>query len=279
MKRILYILVFYLFCLGTTCCLADTTDTTLSTLRIDEEGLTPAFSPTVYDYYYTAPLTITDITITAIPENPDASVEITGNTNIPVGNSSISIRVTSPDSTQASTYTIYVIKTDQPETANTNLETLAVENIELYPAFESTTTHYTATAPFSMENLHLLAIPSDEKATVHIQQSDTLSIGTNHVSIIVTAANGTTTKQYVLQVYRRTAEEQGQYENAQLEQVQMLQAIYDTTPEARRLSAMQSTSSQQGQTIFFYMVVPVFILLCLLFITIVYVVNTHKKAP
>ena len=173
MKRILYIFVFYLFCLGTTCCLADTTDTTLSTLRIDEEGLTPAFSPTVYDYYYTAPLTITDIAITATPENENATVDIIGNTNIPVGNSSISIRVTSPDSTQTNTYTIHVIKTDQPETANTNLETLAIENIDLYPVFEPTTTHYTATAPFSMESLHLLAIPADENATVHIQQPDT----------------------------------------------------------------------------------------------------------
>jgi len=59
-------------------------DASLYALRINEEGLTPAFDPSITDYYFLAPTTIENLKVTALPQNANATVAVTGNTNIPM---------------------------------------------------------------------------------------------------------------------------------------------------------------------------------------------------
>lgn len=65
-------------------------DTSLFTLRISEEGLTPAFDSMITEYYYLAPMSIENLKVTALPQNANATVEVTGNTHIPIRRKSYS---------------------------------------------------------------------------------------------------------------------------------------------------------------------------------------------
>lgn len=85
---------------------------TLQVLRLDKEGITPNFEKGINEYYLTISNEVNDIEVLAISENPNATVEITGNTNLKEGLNLITIRVTSADKKQNNIYTIQVTKTD-----------------------------------------------------------------------------------------------------------------------------------------------------------------------
>ena len=128
--------------------------------------------------------------------------------------------------TVSNNYTVQVNKTDNPELANTNLETLAIENVLLYPAFDTNITNYEAEVSQETINLNLLAIPENEQATVVVRGKEDLQEGDNTVLIQVTAPDGFTKKEYAINVHRRNLEEEQQYEIEQKENQKKLEEIY-----------------------------------------------------
>ena len=60
-----------------------------------------------------------------------------------IGLNSVKIKVISQDKTEEKVYELRVTKTDNLDSANTNLEILAIENYLLYPPFENSITQYT----------------------------------------------------------------------------------------------------------------------------------------
>ena len=209
----------------------------LQNLRLSTEGMTPEFNNNIFDYYLTVKNDIKDIEVLATAENNDSQVEITGNSNLQNGLNLIKVQVTSPDKTSSNTYLINVTKTDDIEAANTNLETLAIENYLLFPAFDNTVTNYNVEVGNNTEQINLLAIPEDEQATVEINKNDTLQEGNNTIKIIVTARNDYTTKEYNINVYKRNSEEEAKYQEEQKENQEKLNQIYE----------IQRTSSEQEQ--------------------------------
>lgn len=198
----------------------------LQALRINQEGVVPNFDKNTHEYYLTVSNTINEIEVLAISENPNATVEISGNTNLKEGLNSIKIQVISEDKTQKNTYTIEATKTANLELANTNLETLAIENTLLNPPFDNTVTSYTTQVSNSIIDLNILAVPENEKAKVEIRGKNELKEGDNKVTIIVTAPNGFTKKEYDINVYKRNVQEEKQYEQEQLKMQQELEETY-----------------------------------------------------
>ena len=252
-------------------------DASLYTLRISEEGLTPAFQQEITDYYFLASPELENLQVTAIPSNSNASVQITGNTMLPLGESTISILVTSEDLTQTKEYKIHVTKTSQPERANANLETLAVENITLSPSFDPSITHYTASVPTSLETANILAIPSDENATVSMQGNKNLIVGDNTIRILVTAANSSTSKEYILILHKRSTEEEAQYTIELEEQVNQLAQAYEATSSENTIIPEETSTVQKGKQRFWYIFLPAFLILCFLFIILVYYNHSKTK--
>lgn len=138
----------------------------------------------------------------------------------------IKIKVTSEDKTQSKEYVIKVTKTKNLEQANTNLEVLAIENALLNPPFDNTVTQYDAEISNTVTNLKLIAVPENEKATVSITGNADLKEGNNKIIISVTAANGITKRNYIVNVYKRNANEEAQYEKEQEEQQEKLEEAY-----------------------------------------------------
>ena len=198
----------------------------LQILRINHEGITPIFSPDITEYYFITEDLI-GLEVTAIPENTNSQVTITGNTNFKEGVNVINIQVISPDKTNKTEYNIYVTKTKELEKANANLETLAIENVTLAPEFANDIYQYQATVSNTTENLNILAIPEKQNATIEIQGGTNLEYGNNSVQIHVIAENGYTIKDYHINVYRRNKEEQEIADEEQKVNIQKINAILE----------------------------------------------------
>lgn len=197
----------------------DKSSANLDILRLSHEGISPQFETNVTEYYITLDTSVETLDVEAIPENPNAKVEISGSGKMILGKNTITIKVTSEDETQSKTYIIYVTKTDNIEKANANLETLAIRQGTLNPEFsDSQFTEYRVEIDNNIENIDLLAIPQNQNAKVEIKKDDVMKIGDNKIYINVTAEDGITNKKYQVTVHRRTEEEQKQYEKEQEEQ-------------------------------------------------------------
>ncbi len=197
----------------------------LRVMRLNEEGISPVFQKNITDYYFIAKDTLESLEVTAIPENKNAKVSITGNRNLKQGENTIQIKVESEDKTNTKVYTIHVTKTSNPELANTNLETLAVREGSLYPPFDASITKYYLEVANNIKNIEVLAIPQKMEAKVEVQKPNELQIGRNKVGVIVTAENGSTHKQYVIDVYRRSEQEDVKAKEEQEKGTEQLMAI------------------------------------------------------
>lgn len=201
-------------------------NSSLKVLRLDKEGLVPNFESNIYQYYLTVPNEINDIEVLAIAENNNSIVNITGNTNLKEGVNTIIIEVISEDKTQNNKYNIEVTKTGNLELANTNLEILAIENILMYPQFDTNIIEYNAEISNEITQLNILAVPENENATVEIRGKDNLKEGNNIIDIIVTAQNGITKRVYKLNIYKRNQEEEVKYKEEVETNKEKLEEIY-----------------------------------------------------
>lgn len=204
----------------------------LKVLRLQYEGVSPEFNPDILEYYITVLEEIQGCEVTAIPENANANVSITGNTNWKMGLNTISIIVETEN--KKTEYKIYVTRTNNKETANANLDNLAIKDMTLDPEFDSNVTKYKVDVPNETTELYMLAITHSEKATFKIEGNKDLKIGDNNIIITVTAENGITTKKYEILAHRRSVQED--LENQKQEKIQV-----------ERLSAILDTKDHQGQ--------------------------------
>lgn len=83
-----------------------------------------------------------------------------------------------------------------PLSGNANLEGLSCSNADLSPSFSSGTTEYSTTVPYSVSKLSLSVRTADSGADYSVSGND-LSVGSNTVTVKVTAANGNTKRYYI----------------------------------------------------------------------------------
>lgn len=199
----------------------------LKSIQLNEEGLEPNFNKEIKEYYFIAGKEISNLEITAIPENIEATVNIIGNNEIKEGLNKINIEVISKDKQNKNIYTINVTKTSNIENANANLENLALENTFLNPEFNKSVTNYKADVSNDITVLKLLAIPENRNAKVKITGNEDLQEGINKVVITVTAENGFTTKKYYIDVYRRNNDEEQIFEEEVEKQAERLETVLE----------------------------------------------------
>ena len=184
----------------------------LDSLHLNKEGISPDFRKDVTEYYLVVDENTEAIEIIAIPENINATVEVQGNNSLQKGENTIEILVTSANKNSQRKYKVHITKTNNLDEANANLETLALENDELIPEFQEAQTQYKVSVSNTTEKINLLAIPSNSEAEVTIIGNENLKEGNNKIEIKVVAPNGTTSKVYVINAYKRTATEEARYQ-------------------------------------------------------------------
>lgn len=254
-----------------------TNNAKLKTLRLDKEGLTPDFNKDIIEYYLTVPSSENNIEILALSENPNATIEITGNTNLKNGLNVIKALIISEDKTQQNTYTIYVTKTNDINMANTNLETLAIQDVLLTPPFNSNTTYYQTEIPYETENLNILAIPENEKANVKIEGKENLKVGDNIIKINITAENGFTKKTFQINVHRRNQEEEIQHEKEENQNKEKLEEAYQIEKTNAKIIEQQNKIEGKKPTVNIFIITLIGLSLIILIIFLIKIIKAKSK--
>lgn len=96
---------------------------------------------------------------------------------------------------------------EEKKSSNASLGSLVISAGTLSPEFSAATKDYTATVEYSCSSLAVTANPADSKASVtSVTGNDSLEVGENTVSVVVTAEDGSTST-YNIVVTRRTEDD------------------------------------------------------------------------
>lgn len=173
----------------------------LKEFRVDIPGITPDFNKNTFNYALTVEESVNNLNVTAVPEDSKASVSISGNTNLNLGENTINVKVTAEDKKTTKTYTINVTKVQDVQKSNAFLQNIIVTDLEMSPSFSKEIFEYDLGC-VTLDKITLSAFAENENATVQIEGNENLVLGENLIKITVTSENGNVNKIYTLKVIK-----------------------------------------------------------------------------
>ena len=195
---------------------AESSDATLSSLKVNVGTFDKAFNKNVYDYTITGIKdTINSVTFSHECDNcnvtvtcPNGICKVLSNQKVQLetGANQVSINVVSQDKSNDKTYnfTIYRGEIEKP---SAYLSDLSIEDAIISPKFDVLNNDYTVTVSKEVKDLKISAIPEDPKAKVEIKGDTDLKDGENTVTITVTSSDNESKQVYTILVTREEKEE------------------------------------------------------------------------
>jgi Cadherin-like beta sandwich domain/Putative Ig domain len=194
---------------------------TLSGLTLSQGILSPAFASGVSSYTAGVANTVTALTVAATQSDSMATTKVRGisvllgaaSSAIPlsIGANTITIEVTAQDGVTIKTYTVTVTRAATSSSIST-LSGLTLSHGLLSPAFTSGVTNYTTNVANTVNSMTVTPFGSDAMARIKVRgtlvvsgaasSAIPLSVGTNTITIEVTAQDGVSTKIYTVTVTR-----------------------------------------------------------------------------
>ena len=201
-----------------------TSDATLSALAVSSGSLSPVFASGTLGYAVSVPNTVTSVTLTPTATNAVATIKInsvtvasgsaSGALSLNVGSNALTVVVSAPDGTTVSTYTVAVTRAAALSNVAT-LSNLTVSSGTLSPSFSAGTLSYSASVANAVSSITVTPTTTSSAATVKVNGvavssgsasgSTTLLVGSNTLTLVVTAQDGSTTSTYTLIVTRAAA--------------------------------------------------------------------------
>ncbi len=194
----------------------------LTALTLSNINYSPAFDGGIFQYTATVSSSVDSTVITAVTEDPNATL-VYGSQQpvasgvssqafeLAVGENQFTVAVHSADGLSSMVYYITVVR-EQPLSNNADLNSLSLSEGSLSPVFDSAVIDYSATVNASVESITVTLEIADENAVATVNgevvssqqasQPIALQQGSNEVSVIVTAEDGTTSKTYSVDVVR-----------------------------------------------------------------------------
>ncbi len=167
----------------------------LAKLQIEEGTISPEFNYKTNDYTIAVPNDITKLTVSAIADSSKATVSISGDEELQVGENKVEITVKAEDGSK-STYTVIATRADEELTLNSLSVYYIDENhnkkvLNLTPEFIFNTNEYTVLdkIPYTVENLEVEALANKELANIEIIGYKALKTGNNEITIKATIKN------------------------------------------------------------------------------------------
>lgn len=174
----------------------------LASLTVNNGTLTPDFDKETSEYRVNVSNDVENIVITGIPEVSTTTVTGNGTKTLVPGENEFIITATAEDGSSKE----YKVIVTRDKSSNANLDSLTIQESRINPTFNPMITSYTAKVLYDIEDVHVIAIPSDPEATVSVVGNTNLSVGDNTVTVTVTAPDGTE-KEYEITVKRLSEEE------------------------------------------------------------------------
>ncbi len=179
----------------------------LKNMILSVEGLLPAFSKDITTYSLNVGENVNEIKVNASVVHSRATYSVSGNTNLKEGENVVTVKVTAEDGT-VKTYTINVLKADDPVKSDATLYSLIIEDVDLGKAFDPNVTEYNAgDITVKADKLNIYAYTNNENAKVEILGNENLTVGEGKIIIRVTSENGKITKDYVVSFNKLYSEE------------------------------------------------------------------------
>ena len=192
---------------------------TLSNLSITSATLSPTFATATISYTASVSNTTYSIILTPTASDATATIKVNGSivssgapsypVSLDVGANNITIAITAQDGTTKSVYTINVTRV--PSTISTLFD-LTLSSGTLSPTFATATTGYTSIVSNGTNSISLKPTASDASASIKVNGASvvsgavsdpiTLNVGTNNISIVITAEDGVTTSTYTITITR-----------------------------------------------------------------------------
>jgi len=227
----------------------------LTDLQIGPIVLDSQFDPAITQYTAVATNEISDITLipsvdansgSAITINDEAVVSGDFSTyKLIEGTNTFKIKITSQD---LATFKSYLLTITRLLNNNANLSDLTIDNAALKPSFSKYITNYSSRVVSTIENIEVAAAAEFPSATVTINGQDSPSIialkeGTNRITIQVISHDGSTIKDYEMEVYREPLG------NADLSQIDISSGMLN--PKFSRLTTSYTTTVGNSITNFY----------------------------
>jgi Cadherin-like beta sandwich domain len=201
---------------------AQSNNAALANLTVSAGALTPSFASATLNYTDAVTNATSSITVTPTTADANATVQVngvavasgsaSGAIALIVGSNPINVVVTAQDGTTTQMYMISIDRASPAQSNNAALSNLIVSAGALTPSFGGTTLSYSDNVANATASIALTATTSDANATLTINGSAVASgsasapialiVGSNPISVIVTAQNGTTTQTYTVAVIR-----------------------------------------------------------------------------
>ena len=189
-------------------------DATLSSLALSDVTLAFASSTTGYAASVANDVDETTVTPTANDDGATYEIKLGGVTDddgtipLAVGSNVITIEITAEDGNTVKTYTVTVTRAAPPSTDAT-LSGLTLSSVDI-GAFDSATTGYTASVANDVDETTVTPTTNDAGATYEIKLGGMtdddgvipLAVGSNVITIEVTAEDGSTVKTYKVTITR-----------------------------------------------------------------------------
>jgi DUF971 family protein len=183
-------------------------DATLSALTLSQGSLSPGFASGTFAYTASVPNSVSTFTVTPTTNDANASATVNGASaatpvTLTVGSNTVTVQVTAQDGTTQS-YTVAV--TRAAASSDATLSALTLSQGSLSPNFASGTQAYTASVAHGVSSLIVTPTTNDTNATATVNAASaatpvTLSVGSNTVTVQVTAQDGST-QSYTVTVTR-----------------------------------------------------------------------------
>ena len=173
------------------------TDNTLMSLSLTSCSLDKTFASDTLEYSCTVENNITETTISATANSSVASITGLGKKTLVVGDNRLEIIVTAQNGV-TKTYQVVVHR----KSNDANLNSLSVTGYTISPVFNSSTTSYTVSIPYTVTEVEVVATANSQLANATLTNTNNLTVGENLVKVTVTAEDGTI-KVYQIIVTRR----------------------------------------------------------------------------
>ncbi|MEK3724055.1 cadherin-like beta sandwich domain-containing protein [Paenibacillus sp. FSL H8-0034] len=196
----------------------------LSSIHEGAGSLSPAFSPSITEYWVKMRSSEAGFYTAATTANSDATMEYsmnggswvgvayyasTGYLSTNRGDNTFQLRVTATNTTTTKTYTIHVYF---PDTNDADLTDLRSNETTLNPNFQSNITKYTADVSYATSSISITGVLNDAAASVKINDSNAangatsgsipLNVGSNIITVQTKSYNTNVNKTYTVTVTR-----------------------------------------------------------------------------
>jgi hypothetical protein len=186
---------------------AASSDATLSALALSQGSLSPSFTSGTLAYTASVAHSVSSLIVTPTTNDANATATVNGASpatpvTLAVGGTTVTVQVTAQDGSTQS----YTVAVTRAASSDATLSALALSQGSLSPSFASGTLAYTASVAHSVSSLIVTPTTNDANATATVNGASpatpvTLSVGSNTVTVQVTAQDGTT-QSYTVAVTR-----------------------------------------------------------------------------